>query len=145
MKKRLSAVLAVLFVSALAVFMVPTSVYATNGMNLEGYGPIATGMGGASMAYDNGTAAVMNNPATLGLMPEGSRLDLALGLLGPEIRATCEAGPCNGESAVSSAKAFYMPAIGFIQKSGQYAYGVGVFAQGGMGTEFAGNTFLAAG
>ena len=145
MKKRLSAVLAVLFVSAIAVFMVPTSVYATNGMNLEGYGPIATGMGGASMAYDNGTAAVMNNPATLGLMPEGSRLDLALGLLGPEIRATCEAGPCNGESAVSSAKAFYMPAIGFIQKSGQYAYGVGVFAQGGMGTEFAGNTFLAAG
>ena len=37
-------------------------------MNMEGYGPIATGMGGASMAYDNGTAAVINNPATLGLM-----------------------------------------------------------------------------
>jgi long-chain fatty acid transport protein len=145
MKKRLSAVLAVLFVSVVSVFMASTSVYATNGMNLEGYGPIATGMGGASMAYDNGTAAVMNNPATLGLMPEGSRLDLALGLLGPEIRATCEGGPCNGDSAVSASKAFYMPAIGWIQKSGPYAYGVGVFAQGGMGTEFAGNTFLAAG
>ena len=33
------------------------SAYATNGMNVEGYGPIASGMGGASMAYDNGNAA----------------------------------------------------------------------------------------
>jgi long-chain fatty acid transport protein len=33
-------------------------------MNMEGYGPIACGMGGACMAFDNGTAAVMNNPAT---------------------------------------------------------------------------------
>jgi long-chain fatty acid transport protein len=38
-----------------------------------------------------------------------------------------------------------MPAIGWIQKSGPYAYGVGVFAQGGMGTEFNANTFLAMG
>lgn len=37
---------------------------ARNGMNMEGYGPIACGMGGACMAFDNGTAAVMNNPAT---------------------------------------------------------------------------------
>jgi long-chain fatty acid transport protein len=51
--------------------------FATNGMNVEGYGPIATGMGGASMAYDNGTAAMMNNPATLGLDADGSRLDVA--------------------------------------------------------------------
>jgi len=40
---------------------------ATNGMNMEGYGPIATAMGGASMAYDNGTAGLINNPATLGI------------------------------------------------------------------------------
>ena len=54
----------------IAVLFVPTAlVWATNGMNLEGYGPIATGMGGASMAYDNGTAAMMNNPATLQLYP----------------------------------------------------------------------------
>ena len=51
----------------LAILSAPIGVYATNGMNLEGYGPIATAMGGASMAYDNGTAAVINNPATLAL------------------------------------------------------------------------------
>src|SRR5512145_317330 len=88
-----------------------TSVYATNGMNLEGYGPIATGMGGASMAYDNGTAAMMNNPATLGLMPAGNRLDVALGYLGPHIKASAPGAP----DATSSADAFFMPAIGWIQ------------------------------
>ncbi len=66
----------------------PALVWATNGMNMEGYGPIATGMGGASFAYDNGTAAVMNNPATLGLMGKGSRLDVALGFLGPDVTST---------------------------------------------------------
>ena len=77
MKKSFSFVLCLLFL-CIASVMVSTTAYATNGMDLEGYGPIATGMGGASMAYDNGTAAMMNNPATLGLMPEGNRLDVAL-------------------------------------------------------------------
>jgi long-chain fatty acid transport protein len=118
-----------------------TAAYATNGMNLEGYGPIATGMGGASMAYDNGAAAMMNNPATLGLMPEGDRLDVALGLLGPHITAKMPGVP----DAKSSADAFYMPALGWVRKSGQFAYGAGVFSQGGMGTEYSADSFLAAG
>jgi long-chain fatty acid transport protein len=140
MKKGYSIVLSLLFLSAVSVFLASTSAYATNGMNLEGYGPIATGMGGASMAYDNGVAAVMNNPATLGLMPNGNRLDVALGYLGPNIKAEVP-----GAEAKSSANAFFMPAIGWAQKSGQYAYGVGVFSQGGMGTEYGADSFLAMG
>ena len=46
--------------------------FATNGMFLEGMGPESTGMGGAAQAVDNGTAAMVNNPATLGLMASGS-------------------------------------------------------------------------
>lgn len=115
--------------------------FATNGMNMEGYGPIATGMGGASMAYDNGTAALMNNPATLGLMSQGSRLDAAFGLLGPNITSKATGAP----DAESSADMFFMPAFGWALKSGQFTYGAGVFAQGGMGTEYSGSSFLAAG
>lgn len=115
--------------------------YATNGMNLEGYGPVAQGMGGASMAYDNGTAATMNNPATLGLMSDGSRADFAVGVLAPSITAKYTGAP----SADSSATAFYMPALGYARKSGQYTYGLGIFSQGGMGTEYGANSFLAAG
>src|SRR5512140_1776966 len=76
---------------------------ATNGMDMEGYGPVATAMGGASMAYDNGTAAVINNPATLSLMPTDDRLDLAFGVLVPKITATAP----NGAVAKSKATAFY--------------------------------------
>ncbi len=105
------------------------SAYATNGMNMEGYGPIAAGMGGASMAYDNGNAAMMNNPATLGLAADGNRLDVALGFLGPDVAVV------GGQS--SGGDAYYMPAAGWTRKNGKLTYGVGMFAQGGMGTEFA--------
>lgn len=120
--------------------MLPAIVYATNGMNLEGYGPEAFGMGGASMAYDNGSAAVMNNPATIGLMPDGHRSDFALGFLGPDVSA--KAG---GSTAKSGGDAYYMPALGWLSKSGDLAYGVGLFAQGGMGTEYKATSFMAAG
>jgi long-chain fatty acid transport protein len=114
---------------------------ATNGMNLEGYGPIAHSMGGASMAYDNGTAAVMNNPSTLGMMEQGNRIDVSLGFLGPNVTAKMDGMP----DAKSSADAFYMPALGWAQKRNKLTYGVGLFSQGGMGTEYDGNSFMAAG
>ena len=101
---------------------------ATNGMIMEGYGPIAAGMGGASMAYDNGTAALANNPATLGLMADGSRMDVMLGFVGPDVKTPMRA---------SKADAFYMPAIGYVKKQGKLAYGAGIYGQGGMGTEYA--------
>jgi len=112
----------------------PLAAHATNGMNMAGYGPIATAMGGASMAYDNGTAGMMNNPATLGLMANGeNRLDLAWGNLGPDVKT-------NGVK--SSGTSYAMPAGGWARKSGRLAYGVGVFAQGGMGTQYPGDPNL---
>ncbi len=133
------------FLSSAAVIMAvcfaATGAHATNGMNLEGYGPIATGMGGASMAYDNGAAAVMNNPATLSLMPEGDRLDVALGFLGPHITSSA----VGAADAKSSADAFYMPALGWMRKAGKYTYGIGMFSQGGMGAEYDATSFMAAG
>lgn len=134
-KKRVISMAVVTALSA------PFAAWATNGMNLEAYGPIAGGMGGAAFAYDNGTAAVMNNPATLGMMEEGSRLDVAVGSLGPDISSAMD----GMSDADSSATAFYMPAVGWVKKRGALAYGVGVFAQGGMGTEYDSNSFLTAG
>lgn len=120
------------FAAALAAagMTLPSLALATNGMLMEGYGPIASGMGGAAMAHDNGTAAMANNPATLGLMASGSRLDVMLGHVGPDVSAP-------GSMGASSADAFYMPAFGFVKKQGQLAYGVGIYGQGGMGTEYA--------
>lgn len=115
-----------------ATLLVVPALRATNGMDMEGYGPIATAMGGASMAFDNGTAAVINNPATLGLQTQTVRLDLALGVLGPDIKATSP----GGQSAKSESTAFFMPAIGYTRVAGNFIYGLGVFGQGGMGCQY---------
>ncbi len=115
--------------------------WATNGMDLEGYGPVAFGMGGASMAYDNGTAGMANNPATLSLIEDGvTRMDVALGFLGPDVSASMPGMP----TAKSSADAYFMPAFGLVTRKGAWTYGLGVFGQGGMGTTYSDSSFLAA-
>lgn len=119
----------------------PTLAFATNGMDMEGYGPVASAMGGTSFAYDNGTAAMMNNPATLALMPKNSsRLDLAAGYLGPNVSTSY-----GGMDAKSLADKFYSPAFGWVSKKGKWTYGLGIYGQGGMGTEYAGSSFMGAG
>ncbi|MCX8086660.1 MAG: outer membrane protein transport protein [Rhodocyclaceae bacterium] len=112
--------------------------FATNGMNMEGYGPIATAMGGASYAYDNGAAGMINNPATIGLMKSGTaRLDIAIGGLHPDVNTSFM-----GMNAASAGDAYYMPAAGYVRKDGKLAYGIGMMAQGGMGTEYGSNSLL---
>jgi long-chain fatty acid transport protein len=118
-----------------------TPAWATNGMNMEGYGPISTGMGGASQAVDHGSAAMAQNPATLALGGTGARLDVALGVLGPDVTSSM---PPFG-SAASRGTTYIMPAVGYVRRSGNLSYGLGMFAQGGMGTEYGANSFLAAG
>ena len=113
---------------------------ATNGMLLEGYGPIAAGMGGAATAVDNGLAAATNNPATLALGDGRTRLDLAVGMLGP--RVSSSAGSMKADSGGTS---YVMPAFGWGRRSGALTYGLALFAQGGMGTEYGADTFLALG
>lgn len=126
---------------ALVVAMLSASgAMATNGMLMEGYGPISTAMGGASQALEHGNAAMAQNPATLALMPEGSRLDVAVGFLGPKVSSNVP-----GMSASSGGTSYMMPALGYTQRSGSLVYGIGMFAQGGMGTEYDSNTFLAMG
>lgn len=125
----------------LCLLLATTAAQATNGMNMEGYGPISTGMGGASQAVDHGTAAMAQNPATLALMAPGTRIDGAIGLLGPDITSTM---PGFG-SAKSGGTSYLMPAFGYVRRTGSLTYGIGIFAQGGMGTEYEANTFMAGG
>ncbi|MDD3528377.1 MAG: outer membrane protein transport protein [Gallionellaceae bacterium] len=123
--------------TAAALSCLACAAHATNGMNLEGYGPLAMSMGGASMAYDSGMAAMMNNPATLALTVPGQQLALALHHLGPDVAVQGVAG--------SGGDSYFMPAIGWGRKDGRLTYGVGMFAQGGMGTEYGRDTMFSMG
>ena len=130
--KKISLRATTLAVAALAA----GQAWATNGMLMEGYGPIALSMGGAAQAYDNGTAGMMNNVATLQLGENGTRADIAVGVLGPNVSAA---------GAKSGGTAYVMPAIGWVRKNDQYSFGVGVFGQGGMGTEYSSASMLGGG
>ncbi len=126
-----------------AVVLLAAPASATNGMNMEGYGPVSSALGGAGIAFDSGTAALMINPATLMLQPRATtRLDVAFGYLGPDVSAAVRT-PQGRLSATSLADAYFMPAFGWITRKGDIAYGLGVFAQGGMGTEYGPTSWLA--
>ncbi|MDD2880246.1 MAG: DUF5723 family protein [Rhodoferax sp.] len=131
----------ILYLTPLCALLAAGSAHATNGMLMEGYGPISTGMGGASQAIDHGNAGMAQNPATLGMMADGtSRLDVAFGILGPDVKSSM-----GGMEAKSGGTSYVMPAFGYTKRNGAYTYGIGMFAQGGMGTEYDGNTFMGAG
>ena len=126
-------------VSACALLLASWAAHATYGMLMEGYGPQALALGGAATAFDNGTAAMMNNPATLQLGANGSRLDVALGVLGPNVKSGMTGMP----TASSGGTSYVMPAMGWVRKDDRLSWGVGIFGQGGMGTEYGADTFLA--
>ncbi|MHB8920561.1 MAG: OmpP1/FadL family transporter [Halothiobacillus sp.] len=109
--------------------------YATNGMDLDGYGAVAAGMGGAAMAYDNGNAGMMNNPATLGLRPDGTTAGVGLTILMPRVTATIPT-PSGSTTENSAGTHYFMPNFSLIQKTGRWTDGLGVYPQGGMGSEW---------
>ena len=125
-----------------AAITLPVTAHATNGMNLEAWGAKAAGMGGAGYGYDSGNSAIMNNPATLGLKPT-NRADFGLGLtlLAPDVTSS---HPMTGPSE-SGGDAYWMPTLSYIRRSGDLAYGIGMLAQGGMGTEYGKGSALFAG
>ena len=127
------------FISTL--FAAPLA-YATNGMNLDAYGALAGGMGGASYAYDASNSAIMSNPATLGLKKDNTNnLGIGITMLMPDVSSS---HPMAGESA-SSGNLYLMPSMSFIKRAGNWVFGAGVLAQGGMGTEYGAGSNLFAG
>ena len=119
--------------------IVSPSVLASNGMNMEGFGPISSSMGGTAVAYDNGLAGVMTNPATIGMsIDEGTVIQFAVGNLRPKVSASS-----NGNVSESGGTSYLMPGFGIATKSNGFTYGIAVMAQGGMGTEFSQDSIVA--
>jgi long-chain fatty acid transport protein len=116
---------------------------ATNVFRLEGYGPISRAMGGTAVAHDIGGAGLVTNPATLGLGEVGNRVDLGLDIIVTDIKVTNKS---TGESVSSSQKdlgsAYYAPEAAFTRRVGDFTWGVGAYAGGGLGTEYGSASFL---
>ncbi|AOS84645.1 aromatic hydrocarbon degradation protein [Chlorobaculum limnaeum] len=117
---------------SLLVLIGATPAFATNGMNLEGYGSKSMAMGGTGSAYDTGNSASMNNPATLGFMKEGAS-EIGFGIRGLHPDISLENG---GNSDNSDATSFFMPSMSYMRRDGRITWGMAMLAQGGMGTDY---------
>jgi len=128
-------------VAALFALAGTSTAFATNGMNLEGYGAKSMAMGGTGSAYDTGNSAAMNNPATLGFMKEGTS-EIGIGVRGlhPDVELTY--GPVSDKS---EATAFYMPSLSYMRRDGRITWGAAILSQGGMGTDYGNDSPLFAG
>ncbi|HWV07082.1 outer membrane protein transport protein [Ralstonia sp. CHL-2022] len=130
--------------TAICVAVCGTHARATDVFNLEGFGPISRAMGGTGAAFDIGAAAMMENPATLSLMGEGRHFSLGLDVVSTDIKATNTA---TGETASSGNHGnnngpYFAPQTAFVYRQGRYAFGAGIFAEGGLGTQYGGSSFL---
>lgn len=116
--------------STLAVFV--SSAHASNGMNLIAQHPRSAGMAGAGAAFLGGTDALHLNPA--GLIQTRSWMWSA----GVSVnRADLYQIAPNGQQFQDGLKRPLAPQLSVAGSNGDWAWGLGIVAQGGMGAEYA--------
>lgn len=117
---------------------------ATDVFRLEGFGAVSRAMGGVAVAQDIGPAGMMTNPATLSLMRDGEQVLGGLDVVTTSIDVKNKA---TGESVSSSTHSqnrgpYVAPELAYTKRIGALTFGVGAFAQGGLGTEYGSSSFL---
>jgi long-chain fatty acid transport protein len=117
---------------------------ATDVFRLEGYGAISRAMGGTAVAHDVGPAGMMTNPATLSLSPQNDQVLVGLDLVTTDIDVKNKAtGDSVSADTHSNNRGPYLaPEAAYTRRNGDWAFGVGAFAQGGLGTEYGNGSFL---
>jgi long-chain fatty acid transport protein len=125
--------------AALALALAAGAAQATDGYFANGYGMKAIGMGGAAAATalePNGGAV---NPAAMSFV--GTQWQLGLSWFSPDRSASrTGSGPANVDGSVTSGSSnFFIPEFGFNWRYGNdLAFGVTVYGNGGMNTDFPG-------
>lgn len=131
---------------ALATMLASTSAtaWATDVFRLEGFGAVSRGLGGAAAAIDSGPSGVLTNPATLSILEDGDQFLIGFDLVTTNINITDTA---TGETAKSRGHSnnrgpYYAPELSLTKRWGRYTFGLGAYAQGGLGTEYGSSSFL---
>ena len=134
-----------LLLAALGIASQPA--FATDVFRLEGYGAISRAMGGTAVAQDTGAAGMLTNPATLSLGGASRQVMGGLDIVTTDIsvknRSTGE-GVDSGEHA-NNRGPYLAPELGYVQRESNWAFGIGAFALGGLGTEYGRSSFLSKG
>lgn len=130
--------------SVIALSGLAISAHATNGYFTHATSVRAQGMAGVAtaMSHDSLTAAV--NPAAIAGLQAGQQLDLGVTYFRPERSADISGNGfgIDGHYDGNDTEAFWMPELGFARKhSDQLSYGLALYGNGGMNTNYGSNPF----
>ena len=119
---------------------------ATNGYFSHGYGVRSQGVAGVSIALPQDGLAAASNPAGTAFV--GDRLDAGVSLFRPDRGASIRGNGygADGDYSADDTRNFVIPEFGYArQVSPQLGWGVAVYGNGGMNTDYGRNPFAAYG
>lgn len=137
--------LSLLVAGALAT-LASSAALATNGYFAHGYGVKAEGIVGIGIALPQDSLAAAANPA--GVAWVGDRLDLGINVFTPERSSDIHGNGygLNGHYDGNDTRQFYIPEFGYTrQLSPSLGFGLAVYGNGGMNTDYKRNPFAAIG
>jgi long-chain fatty acid transport protein len=129
---------------ASAIIVIANNSMATDVLRLSGYGPVSRSMGGTGVAHYIGPAGMMVNPATLSMANSGYTLSAGLDIITADITNESKE---DGRKAITvdhsqNRGPYFAPEFGFIHQKDKLTLGTGVYALGGLGTEYGTDSFL---
>lgn len=135
-------------VALIAVLIMSSAVFATNGYFAHGYGIKYKALAGAGVALPLGTISPATNPAHLVFV--GNRIDVSLALFNPNRQYTITGNPSGYPGTFglmpgtfeSDSKWFVIPALSASWNfSNDAAFGLAAYGNGGMNTNYAAPAF----
>jgi len=124
----------------LLLLIAARSAVATNGYFLEGYGTAQKGEAGVGIAVPQDALTVATNPA--GLTDVADALSFGVEVFRPDRGASLVQGGQSTSFDGDGTSQFYLPEIGFSRHlSDRLAWGVGVYGNGGLDTDYGSNPF----
>jgi len=121
-----------LLVSALTLAIAPAA-YATNGLAPTGLGQVHKGMGGAAVGNPQNTTTIMTNPAAASFVDSG--FDVGGEIFKPN--RTVKSNVFGKTYTGDGISAFFIPEAAYVRNTGDIAFGIAAYGNGGMNTSFA--------
>jgi len=135
-----------LMVLVAGIGFVAQNAYATNGYFSHGYSVESKALGGAGVALPQGSIDASVNPALMAFV--GTRADISLSLFNPNREYRVKGNPSgfspfalNPGKVESDSKFFVIPAMGVNWDFNKTSFGISVFGNGGMNTDYDKKTY----
>jgi long-chain fatty acid transport protein len=134
--------LVLVLVTILALGSSPALLLATNGYFQPGYGTKSKGMAGAGVAFSLGPMSPATNPAAIATGPGGWELGVALFNPNRDYEVTGQPSGFPGTFGLMPGKVesgstlFPVPHVGYARNKGKIAFGLAMYGNGGMNTNY---------